>query len=123
MGRIETFEDLDSWQASRDVCKTVYHLTDRAELEQDWVLRDQMRRAAISIMSNIAEGFGRHSNKEFIQFLTVARGSAEELESQTYLLEDLYALSKDDLDPLFNRLGDTVRLINGLLRYLRQLSN
>lgn len=85
MGRIERFEDLDVWQRSRDLTRQVYAASGDGEFARDFGLKDQMRRASVSIMSNIAEGFERGSNKEFIQFLYIAKGSAGNFERNSML--------------------------------------
>lgn len=74
MAKIERFEDIQAWQKSRELNKNIYQVTTK-----DFTLRDQIRRASVSIMANIAEGFGRRSNKEFSNFLNMAHGSAAEV--------------------------------------------
>lgn len=79
---IQRFEDIVAWQKGRELVDKVYKLTSEDKFSRDFVLKDQIRRAAISIMSNIAEGYARQTNREFIQFLYIARGSASETKSQ-----------------------------------------
>jgi len=86
---VTRFEDLDTWKRSRILVKQIYDLTKRNEFAKDFVLKDQVRRAVVSISSNIAEGFERGGNKEFIQFLYIAKASAGELRSQIYIALDL----------------------------------
>lgn len=82
MATIQTFEDLQVWQKSRSMCKEIYTLTHEGGFARDYALRDQINRSSGSIMDNIAEGFGRQSNKGFVNFLTIASGSALEVKSQ-----------------------------------------
>lgn len=100
MATITSFEELKCWQLSRKLVKDIYKLTDELPISKDYALKDQMRRAAISIMSNIAEGFGRSGNKEFIQFLSIAKGSITELHSQLYIALDCEYLNKEKFDTL-----------------------
>ena len=86
---INTFEDLICWQQSRVLVGLVYNLTQGTNFKKDYGLTDQIRRAAVSIMSNIAEGFGRGGNKELLQFLFIAKGSLAEVRSLLYLAKDL----------------------------------
>jgi four helix bundle protein len=87
-GRIEKFEDLIVWQKARELTKNIYRVTKIGEFLKDFGLRDQIRRASVSIMSNIAEGFERGGRSEFHQFLVIAKGSCAELRSQLYVALD-----------------------------------
>jgi four helix bundle protein len=86
--RAERFEDLEVWQDARKLVRLIYTVTKTRPLLQDRVLREQMQRAAISVMANIAEGFGRRTHKEFAHFLNNARGSVAELQSHLYIALD-----------------------------------
>ena len=91
MARLERFEDVDAWKVARELTKSVYQVTAAGEFARDFGLRDQIRRAAVSIPSNIAEGFERGGNKEFLQFLSQAKGSCGEIRAQLYVaLDQLY---------------------------------
>jgi four helix bundle protein len=79
---IKRFEEIEAWQKARELARVVYQSTKDGQISRDYGLRDQMRRAGVSIMANIAEGFSRRSNKEFCQFLFIAKSSAAELQSQ-----------------------------------------
>ncbi|MBI4833704.1 MAG: four helix bundle protein [Planctomycetes bacterium] len=92
---IKRFEDLEVWQKSMELVNKLYALTGKSSFK-DYSLRDQLRRAAVSIPSNIAEGFERGSNKEFIQFLFIAKGSASEARTQLYIALEQKYISKDD---------------------------
>ena len=86
--KISRFEDLDCWQQARELTRVTYALTRNSKFSKDYGLRDQMRRASVSIMANVAEGFSRKGDKEFGQFLFVAKSSAAELQSHVYVALD-----------------------------------
>ena len=85
MATFKTFEDIEAWQRSRALTKSIYKVTSQGTFARDFGLRDQIRKASVSIMSNIAEGFERSGTKEFIQFLATAKGSAGEVRAQLYV--------------------------------------
>ena len=85
---IERFEDLECWKQARKIVNQIYKFTEQKPFANDWALKEQIRRAAISIMSNIAEGSCRRSNKEFLNFLNISLGSLEEVKSQLYIALD-----------------------------------
>ncbi|MDF1553847.1 MAG: four helix bundle protein [Deferrisomatales bacterium] len=114
--RIDRFEDLECWQAARELVKFVYAMF---SVCRDYAFRDQIQRAAVSVMSNIAEGFDRGGNKEFLHFLTIARGSLAEVKSLAYAATDLGYLSDESLEKLSEQCSATKGLVNGLIRYLR----
>lgn len=82
MSTFQRFEEIEAWQKARELTKAIYALSNDSQFARDFGLRDQIRRASVSIMSNIAEGFGRGGNKEFIQFLSTAKGSTSEVQAQ-----------------------------------------
>lgn len=82
--KVERFEDLEIWQEARDLCKHIFTLTSKEPFSKDYKLRDQIHGSSGSIMDNISEGFGRGGNKEFLQFLFIAKGSCNETRSQGY---------------------------------------
>ena len=117
---VKNFEDLNVWKQARQLTQEVYRLTKTETFFKDFGLRDQIRRAAISVMSNIAEGFERGGNQEFVQFLYVAKASCGEVRSQLYVaLDQGYATSNDSekLLQLFRRLSG---MISNLITYLRE---
>ena len=113
------FEDLDVWQVARELVRDVYALTRRDSLRRDPGFADQVRRAAVSTMNNIAEGFERGSDKEFIRFLFIARGSVGEVRSLLYVALDQSYINKDE----FKRISDlcirSSQMIWGLIKYLK----
>ncbi len=121
MARIERFEDLEIWKKACALSTKVYRLTESCrELQKDYGLRDQMRRAAVSIASNIAEGFERHSKKDFIRFLYLAKGSAGELRTQLHIACEIGHISRtDDILLLFEEVLALSRQIGRFIEYLK----
>lgn len=120
MSKIEKFEDIESWKIAREVTRLIYDASSTGPFERDFALRDQIRRASISVMSNIAEGFERGGDKEFIQFLAVAKGSCGEARSQLYIALDRNYIEQGKFELINSRLSEAGRLISGLMKYLRQ---
>ena len=120
MAIIEGFEDIQAWKTCRILAKEIYQETSRAPLSRDFGFRDQIRRAAVSGMSNIAEGFERGGNKEFHQFLSMAKGSVGEVRSQLYVALDVGYIGKKDFDRLFAIADEAGRLIGGFMSYLEK---
>lgn len=118
MAAIKRFEDLECWKTSRILVRKVYHITSKGSLEKEYDLRYQLRKTSLSCMNNIAEGFSRFSQKEFIRFLDIAIGSAGELKSMLYVLEDLTDVDELELKELHKLTDETKVLTLGLLRYL-----
>jgi four helix bundle protein len=114
--KIERFEEIEAWKEARSLVKDVYKLFSPSK---DYGLRDQIQRAAVSIMSNIAEGFDRGTNKEFIHFLVVSRGSVSEVRSLLYTVLDIGYLDENIFNNLGNRCQKISNLINGFIRYLK----
>lgn len=121
MATIERFEDLRVWQQARMLAKAIYLATGNSKPSRDFVLRDQMRRASGSILSNIAEGFERNGAREFMQFLSIAKASAGELRAQLYLASDLEYTDKNTFATLSAQLSDAGKMIAGLLTYLKKI--
>ncbi|MBM3474994.1 MAG: four helix bundle protein [Armatimonadetes bacterium] len=120
MPTFERFEDIEAWQMARDLTRAVYLVSGQGRFAKDFPLRDQIRRAAVSVMSNIAEGFDRGSTHEFLQFLAAAKGSASEVRSQLYAALDQEYISADqfrEVGGLAERVG---RVVGGLMAYLRR---
>ena len=120
MAKIERFEDLTSWQKARELNHLVYDATRNAAFAKDFGLRDQIRRASVSVMSNIAEGFERGGDREFIQFLSHAKGSRTEVRCQLYAALDAKYLTEPEFRELYGRSVEVSRLISGFMRYLNR---
>lgn len=118
MGRFNSFEEINSWKKSRIFNKRIYEITNGEEFKKDFDLVRQIRRASISISSNIAEGFERNTDKEVIYFLYVAKASSAEVRSQLYLALDLNYITKIEFDELFENVSDISKLISGFIKYL-----
>lgn len=117
MARIEKFEDLECWKEARVLVTNIYKdLESNHKIDLD--TKSQMRRAVLSIMNNIAEGFGRISNKEFVRFLGFSTSSANEVKSMLYVLSDLEYLSPDQVNEFHQQVDKTKHMILGLIRYL-----
>ena len=119
MTTIKRFEDLEVWQLAFENANMIYDLTLKPEFVKDFALRDQIRRCAVSVFSNIAEGFERDGNKEFINFLSIAKGSCGEMRSQVMFAHERGYISESDLASLSERLVSTSNQISGFQRYLR----
>ena len=118
MGKFNSFEEINSWQKSRLFNKRIYEITENTIFKKDFDLVRQIRRASISISSNIAEGFERNTDKEFVYFLYVSKASAAEVRSQLYLALDLNYISKIEFDELYLNVSDISKLLSGFIKYL-----
>jgi len=120
MARIERFEDIEGWKKGRELRKAIYKHSQHGEFAHDFSLKDQIRRAAQSVTSNIAEGFERGGNREFIQFLSDAKGSGGEVRDQLYTALDENHVTQAEFDRLYAMATETSRLIAGFIKYLQQ---
>jgi len=118
MATFKRFEEMHAWQSARDLVKLIYDATKQPDFNRDFALRDQIRRAAISVMSNIAEGFGSGSDAEFVRFLGYARRSTSEAQSQLYAALDQEYISSETFDEIYAKANTTERQINALIGYL-----
>ncbi len=118
MGKFNSFEEINSWQKARILNKKIYLITEDLAFKKDFDLARQMRRCSVSISSNIAEGFERNTDKEFIHFLYIAKGSAGELRSQLYLAYDLNYISSEIFNELLTEITDIAKLLSGFIKYL-----
>jgi four helix bundle protein len=117
--KIERFEDIKAWQETRILVKMIYAVVDsERHFSRDYKFRQQIQGAAVSIMSNIAEGFSRRTTKEFVQFLFIAKGSAAEVQSQLYVALDQGYINEEKFDELYSKSEEIARLISGFIRYL-----
>ena len=112
--KVERFEDLIAWQKARQLTVEIYRITAQGEFARDFGLRDQIRRAAVSVMSNIAEGFDRGSRGEFHQFLVIAKASCAEVRSQLYVALDADYLDQAEFKRLYDIANEVGKIIGGL---------
>ena len=120
MATVERFEDLEVWQKAREVVNAVYQVSSDGLFSRDYALRDQIRRAAISIPSNISEGFARRSNREFVQFLFIAKGSAAEVENQLYLALDQGYITQEEFNSVYEGLELLSKQLSKFITYLKK---
>ena len=117
--KIERFEDIEAWKEARKLVNRVYGVCSVNEFKKDYSLIDQIRRAAISIMANIAEGFARKGNKEFIQFLFISKSSAAELQSHLYVALDQGYIDRAQFDELYQDDDKIQRQLSNFIKYLQ----
>ena len=123
MGTISRFEEIEAWKNARELTKQIYQLSAIGAFSRDFGLRDQIRRAAVSVMSNIAEGFESQTQALFIKYLGVAKASAGELRSQLYIASDLGYLSPEDLENTISLAEKVSRQIYRFVKYLQSQSD
>ena len=123
MTGIERFEDLIAWQKARALTKDIYSVTRHEPFARDFGLSGQMQRAAVSIMSNLAEGFERGSDGDFHRFVCTAKGSCAELRAQIYVARDVGYLTDDDFTRLMNEAAEVGRLVGGLRASIERRRN
>ncbi len=116
---IEKFEDIEGWQAARTLTGAIYRLTREGQFARDFGLRDQIRRASVSIMANIAEGLGRRSNPDFIRFLRISYASCLEVQSHLYVALDLGYIDEQQFRETRALAVSAARLTGGFINYLR----
>ena len=117
--KIRKFEELDIWKRTREVTKCIYQISSTNEFTRDWGLKDQIRRASVSIMSNIAEGFDCGSRREFARFLSISRRSASEVQSQLYIALDQSYIKQADFDKVYREIEEIRRMITSFIKYLK----
>jgi four helix bundle protein len=122
--KISRFEDIDAWKESRKLVNSVYRaINESPRFCKDYRLSNQIQGAAISVMSNIAEGFSRRSNKEFIQFLFISKSSAAEVQSQLYVALDQNYIEKDLFKQIYNQAETISKMESGFIKYLQNQLN
>ena len=122
MNEIKSYQDLMAWQTARSLVKRIYQATATFPAQEIHGLTNQVRRAAVSVPSNIAEGYGRGTRKDYVRFLQNARGSLYEVETQVILADDLGFLVPSVSQPLLLQTGECSRILNGLIRSLEVVS-
>ncbi len=115
---VKSFEELNIWKNARELVRLIYAFTKKDRFSKDFSLCDQMKRASVSIMTNIAEGFERGSNKEFIQFLYIAKGSCSEVRSLLYVACDQNYVTVDDFSKTKNECLKLSGMMNNFIKYL-----
>ena len=120
MSTFRRFEDILAWQKARGATRCVYGVTLKEGFGRDFGLRDQLRKASVSVMANIAEGFGRRSDKEFANFLNIAHGSALECQSHVYVALDLGYVTRHQFDELYGAFEECSKMIIALSHHLQQ---
>jgi len=116
---IKRFEDINAWQEARQLTKSIYELTELPGFNKDWGLSQQVQRAAVSVMNNIAEGFDSASKAEFIKFLSYARRSASEVQCALYVALDRAYINKSQFDGIYERAEKTRRMVTAFMKYLK----
>jgi four helix bundle protein len=120
--KIQKFEDMKVWQDARNFVSNIYKSTSNQKFNKDFGFRDQIQRAAVSIMSNIAEGYERDSNKELIRFLQYSKGSAGEVRSLLYIAKDLGYLNDKEFLEYHETSLAIIKQISNFIKYLKQRS-
>ena len=119
MATFKKFEEIECWKKARELTREVYEITNKPAFSRDFGLKDQIRRAAVSVMSNIAEGYDRSGTAEFVHFLATAKGSAAEVRCQLYVAADQGYIDDAHFVELNSLALETARMLSGLMKYLR----
>ncbi len=119
MAKVESFEELKVWVEARELSKTIFLVTQECPLSKDFAVKNQISRSSGSIMDNIAEGFERGGNKEFVQFLFIAKGSAGETKSQLYRCFDRGYIDQVTLNELVSKVSEVSKQLSGFIHYLK----
>lgn len=118
--KVERFEDLEIWQDARVLCKRIFEITSKEPFNHNFTLKDQIQSSSGSVMDNIAEGFERGGNKEFINFLSISKGSCGETRSQSYRAFDFNYIDQEILDELIMKTVQLSKKISSLMSYLKK---
>jgi len=119
MATVQRFEDLEVWKKAREICKYISQLTQKDHFSRDFSLKDQIRRSSGSVMDNIAEGFERGGNKEFVNFLTYSKGSIGEVRSQSYRAYDYNYINEEELNILLANSNSLSERLGKFISYLK----
>ncbi len=120
MGTVKKFEDLEIWRSAREICQDIFDIKENSNLKIDYKLYNQINGSSGSIMDNIAEGFERNGNREFNQFLSIAKASCGETRSQLYRVLDRKYITKEEFDVYHNKLLSLSRQMGGFMVYLQK---
>jgi len=121
--KLKTYKDLIAWKKSYQLCLNIYELTKTFPKSEIFCLSDQIKRSALSVPSNIAEGYSRHQTKEYIRFLYISYASLAELETQLMLAKDLSYIDSDRFKKALHMQNDVQRLMMGLIRSLKRMNS
>ncbi len=116
---IKRFEDLDVWKEARKLVNMIYCLTDKNLFKNDFGLKEQIQKAAVSCMSNVAEGFDSDTKQQFVQMLSYTKRSSSEVQSELYVALDRKYITKEEFDEGYDQAKSVRKLANGFIRYLR----
>ena len=119
MATFKKFEEIECWKRARELTRRIYEITGKSAFARDFGLKDQIRRASVSVMSNIAEGYDRSGTAEFVHFLATAKGSAAEVRCQLYVAADQGYIQEDHFNELNALASEISRMLSGLMTYLR----
>ena len=119
MSKVERFEDLKTWQLAREICTMIHKLTLKDHFSKDFKLVGQINGSSGSIMDNIAEGFERDGNREFIQFLSISKGSSGETRSQLYRALDYQYITQDEFDVAYKMVLEESKMLKSFIQYLK----
>ena len=122
MSTFKRFEDIKAWQKAREVTRQIYQISSDEKFFRDYGLRDQIRRSAVSIMANIAEGYGRKTNKDFANFLVIAHASTSETQSHLYIALDLNYITQEQFTEIYGKLDETSKMTMALCTHLLKSS-
>lgn len=117
--KINKFEDIEAWRKSRELTKVIYNISSKINFSRDFGLKEQIRRATVSVMSNIAEGFDSGFKAEFARFLSMSRRSASEVQSQLYVALDQSYIDQNEFNLLYNNTEEIRKMITGFIKYLK----
>lgn len=120
MATIKKFEDIQAWQKGRELKQAGYRCSKSGEFAKDFALREQIRRAVISVTANIAEGFERDGNREFAQFLSISKGSTGEVQDHLYTALDEKYITQPEFGTLYAQAAEVAKLTAAFMSYLRQ---
>lgn len=118
--KVNKLEDLKAWQEAKVLAVGIYRVTVKNELAKDYNFSNQLRRAAVSVPSNIAEGYGRGGNKEFVQFLSIAKGSLYEIKTQLEIANELKYIDENSFVELSAQAVKVIKIVSGLLAYIKE---
>lgn len=113
------FEEIEVWQLARSLVKDIYSITSTEKINRNYSLKDQIQRAALSIMNNISEGFERHSDREFANFLNIAKGSAGEVRSMMYVMLDMQYIDNKIFNEIYSQTITISKSLSGFMNYLK----